>query len=67
VIEQNGSSDAICCAGDDLTDETMFELRIPNLFSIKVGSGPSQARSRVTDPQSFRQMLERLSLVGKGA
>ena len=67
VIEQNGPFDAICCAGDDLTDETMFELRIPNLFSIKVGSGPSQARSRVTDPQSFRQMLERLSLVGKGA
>jgi hypothetical protein len=45
----------------------MFELRIPNLFSIKVGSGPSQARFRVTGPQSFRQMSERLSVVGKGA
>ena len=67
VIEQNGPFDAICCAGDDLTDETIFELRIPNLFSIKVGFGPSQVRFRVRDPQSFRQMLECLSVVGKGA
>jgi trehalose 6-phosphate synthase/phosphatase len=57
VIEQDGPFDAVCCAGDDLTDETMFELQIPNLFSIKVGPGRTQARVRVSDPEAFRRLL----------
>jgi trehalose 6-phosphate synthase/phosphatase len=57
VIEQDGPFGAVCCAGDDLTDETMFELQIPNLFSIKVGPGRTQARFRVSDPEAFRRLL----------
>ncbi|MBV8814471.1 MAG: bifunctional alpha,alpha-trehalose-phosphate synthase (UDP-forming)/trehalose-phosphatase [Verrucomicrobia bacterium] len=60
VVEQDGTFDAVCCAGDDITDETMFELPIPNLFSIKVGPGRTQARFRVSDPQAFRQLLARV-------
>ncbi|MBV8585506.1 MAG: bifunctional alpha,alpha-trehalose-phosphate synthase (UDP-forming)/trehalose-phosphatase, partial [Verrucomicrobia bacterium] len=33
VVEQNGPFAAVCCAGDDSTDENMFELKIPGLLS----------------------------------
>ena len=44
-------------AGDDCSDETMFELNTPELLSIKVGDGPTQARFRVADPARLRQFL----------
>lgn len=45
------------CAGDDLTDEGMFELTLPRLLTIKVGPGPTQARFRIADPAAFRKFL----------
>jgi trehalose 6-phosphate synthase/phosphatase len=60
VLEQNNNYGAILCAGDDLTDESMFELNIPRLLTIKVGRGASQARFRVTDPAAFRKLLDDL-------
>jgi trehalose 6-phosphate synthase/phosphatase len=60
VLEQNPNYGAILCAGDDLTDESMFELNMPHLVTIKVGSGPTQARFRVTDPAAFRKLLDDL-------
>jgi trehalose-phosphatase len=58
VLEQNDNYEVALCAGDDLTDESMFELRSPRLLTIKVGSGPTQARFRVSDPGTFRQFLD---------
>jgi trehalose 6-phosphate synthase/phosphatase len=57
VLEQNDNYEVALCAGDDLTDESMFELRSPRLLTIKVGSGPTQARFRVSDPATLREFL----------
>ncbi len=62
VLEQNDNYDVALCAGDDLTDESMFELNRPRLLTIKVGIGPTRARFRVSDPATFRQFL--VSLFG---
>jgi trehalose 6-phosphate synthase/phosphatase len=58
VLEQNDNYEVALCAGDDLTDETMFELTRPRLLTIKVGIGPTQARFRISDPATFRQFLD---------
>ena len=60
VLEQNNNYEVIIVAGDDLTDESMFELNVPRMLTIKVGSGPTQARFRVTDPAAFRKLLDDL-------
>jgi trehalose 6-phosphate synthase/phosphatase len=52
---------AALCAGDDSTDESMFEIDTPNLVSIKIGPEPSHARYRVRDPAAFRKFLRDLS------
>jgi trehalose 6-phosphate synthase/phosphatase len=57
ALEQNDNYAIALCAGDDLTDEGMFELSKPRLLTIKVGIGPTQARFRVSDPEAFRQFL----------
>jgi trehalose 6-phosphate synthase/phosphatase len=49
--------DLMLCAGDDQTDETMFEIEAPGLLSIKIGSEPSRARYRLRDPAAFRKFL----------
>ncbi|HSH39682.1 MAG TPA: bifunctional alpha,alpha-trehalose-phosphate synthase (UDP-forming)/trehalose-phosphatase [Chthoniobacterales bacterium] len=51
---------AVLCAGDDQTDESMFELDLPNFISIKIGSGPSRARFRLRDPAAFRGFLRQV-------
>ena len=57
VLEQNGEYEIALCAGDDLTDESMFELSDPRLLTIKVGIGTTQARFRLPDPVSFRHFF----------
>jgi trehalose 6-phosphate synthase/phosphatase len=49
--------DVVLCAGDDQTDESMFEIDEPHFISIKVGPEPSRARYRVHDPAAFRKFL----------
>lgn len=49
--------DLVLCAGDDQTDESMFEIDVPNLISIKIGAQPSRARYRLHDPAAFRKFL----------
>ena len=56
--------DFILCAGDDQTDESMFEIEAASFVavaadfvSIKVGSYPSRARFRMRDPAAFRDFL----------
>jgi trehalose 6-phosphate synthase/phosphatase len=51
------SYDLALCAGDDQTDESMFELEAANLLTIKVGSAPSRAIYRLPDPAEFRKFL----------
>jgi trehalose-phosphatase len=58
VLEKNDNYELALCAGDDLTDESMFELSKPRLLTIKVGLGPTQARYRMSDPATFRQFLD---------
>jgi trehalose 6-phosphate synthase/phosphatase len=57
VLEQNNNYEVALCAGDDLTDESMFEPSRPRLLTVKVGIGPTQARFRISDPATFRQFL----------
>ena len=47
----------VLCAGDDQTDESMFEIDAPNFISIKIGPEPSRARYRLRDPTAFRGFL----------
>jgi trehalose 6-phosphate synthase/phosphatase len=58
VLEQNNTYEVALCAGDYLTDESMFELSRPRLLTIQVGIGPTQARFRISDPATFRQFLD---------
>jgi trehalose-6-phosphatase len=57
VLEQNNNYEVALCAGDDFTDESMFEPSRPRLLTVKVGIGPTQARFRISDPATFRQFL----------
>ncbi len=49
--------DLVLCAGDDQTDESMFEIDMAEMISIKVGSGPSRAKYRLPTPEAFRSYL----------
>lgn len=55
----DGTYDLVLCAGDDQTDESMFEIDAPNVISIKVGQELSRARFRVRDPAALRKLLAR--------
>ncbi len=52
-----GSYGAVLCAGDDQTDENMFEVDAPNFVAIKIGPEPSRAKYRLADPAAFRKFL----------
>ena len=49
--------DAVLCAGDDETDESMFRLPAENIVSIKVGMEDTAAQFRVSSPRAFRGFL----------
>ncbi len=51
--------DAVLCAGDDETDESMFRYADgAEMFSIKVGNGAdTTAKFRVSGPKAFRAFL----------
>ena len=53
-------SQGVVCAGDDLTDESMFALEGVGMVSIKIGEGATQAQHRLPDPAALRQFLERI-------
>jgi trehalose 6-phosphate phosphatase len=48
-------------AGDDRTDETVFETLTRDDVGIKVGDGPSAATLRVKDPQEMAEFLAALA------
>jgi trehalose 6-phosphate synthase/phosphatase len=49
--------DAVLCAGDDETDESMFRLTADNIISIKIGKEDTAAKFRVSSPRAFRYFL----------
>jgi trehalose 6-phosphate synthase/phosphatase len=59
--------DVMACVGDDLTDESMFEIEAPGFISIKIGLEPSRARYRLRDPAAFRQFLRDAVAAGQPA
>jgi len=49
--------DAVLCAGDDETDESMFRLNADSIISIKIGKEDTAAEFRVSGPKAFRDFL----------
>ena len=60
VLEQDQNYALVLCAGDDLTDESMFEVNRPGMLTVKIGPGATLARYRLPDPASFRQFLDEM-------
>jgi trehalose 6-phosphate synthase/phosphatase len=52
--------DFILAAGDDRTDEDLFEVLPNSAFSIKIGLGHSQARFNLNSVQEMRLLLKEL-------
>ncbi|MDT8390488.1 MAG: bifunctional alpha,alpha-trehalose-phosphate synthase (UDP-forming)/trehalose-phosphatase [Lentisphaeria bacterium] len=55
-----GSWEFIFVAGDDWTDEDMFAIVPPEAFSVKVGTGVSQANYRVDSVKEVHRILRKL-------
>ncbi len=49
------------CAGDDVTDESMFALEADNLVTVKIGDGPTKAKYRVKNPAAMRRFLREVA------
>jgi trehalose 6-phosphate synthase/phosphatase len=47
-------------AGDDRTDDDIFEALPPGALSIRVGKGPTAAKLRVESPRTLMSLLARL-------
>jgi trehalose 6-phosphate synthase/phosphatase len=54
-------ADFILAAGDDWTDEDMFEAMPEHAWTIKVGPKPSKAKWIVEDVDEMRKLLNELS------
>ena len=52
--------DFILCAGDDYTDEDMFEVLPENAYSIKVGLRQTRAHYQVPSVEKLRDILKSL-------
>ncbi len=54
--------DFILCAGDDYTDEDMFDvLKGREAYTIKIGAGETSARYRVEQMEDMLRLLDKLS------
>jgi trehalose 6-phosphate synthase/phosphatase len=64
VVEQllrRHNPDFILCAGDDYTDEDMFKALGNDAYTIKIGSGDTNARHRVDNADDLVELIEELS------
>ena len=61
VSAQNPDPELILAAGDDRTDEDLFERLSPGAWSIHVGPPPTRARYGVRTPAEMRAVLTILS------
>ncbi len=60
LLKESTTDGIAVCIGDDQTDETMLQLKKDNLFTIKVGDGPTAAAFRIPAPKQVREFLEDL-------
>lgn len=58
LLEEN-PADLVLCAGDDQTDESMYQLGQAGPISIKVGGQQTVAQYRLPTPAAFRAFLHR--------
>lgn len=58
-VLQQKKYDLIVVAGDDVTDESMFGLDLPeeSTITVRVGPGATRARYRVAHPRALRRFL----------
>ena len=60
---RNPMYDFLLAAGDDRTDEDVFEAAPETAWTIKVGGGPTHARYTLKDCREMRGLLEALAEV----
>jgi trehalose-phosphatase len=63
VLREDVPGVAVLYAGDDVTDEDALRALGPDDVGIKVGSGASAARHRVSDPDALAAVLDDLLLL----
>lgn len=63
VLIQNQDYDFILGAGDDSTDEDLFLSLPPGAFSVKIGSGNSNAQYHLKSWQSMRLVLKQFAAI----
>ena len=60
-LMRSHNPDFVLCAGDDYTDEDMFQALAGVGYSFKVGAGQTEARYRVDSAKDMLALLEELS------
>jgi trehalose 6-phosphate synthase/phosphatase len=60
LLEECGPAEFVLAAGDDATDEDMFERLDKSAITVHVGSGPSGARFRLRQRADVDKMLSEL-------
>lgn len=58
---RNPENDFLLAAGDDRTDEDVFEAAPDTAWTIKIGSGPTAARYALKNTVEMRDLLESLA------
>merc|ERR1711920_949010 len=51
---------SVFVAGDDTSDESMFDIAPPDFLTVKVGSAETHAKFRVNSPEDLRRFLWQL-------
>src|SRR3981081_4174694 len=64
LLEAFPSPDFLLAAGDDRTDEDLFERLQANAWTIHIGPGPTRASFLVADFQGLRRVLESFAELG---
>ncbi|NQU38782.1 MAG: bifunctional alpha,alpha-trehalose-phosphate synthase (UDP-forming)/trehalose-phosphatase [Lentisphaerae bacterium] len=58
---KDSDHDLVVCVGDDTTDEAMFKVEDPRLYSVKVGRGPTAAMRRLPNCEAVLDVLEEVA------
>jgi trehalose 6-phosphate synthase/phosphatase len=61
LLLNNRTYDFLLAAGDDVTDESLFQALPDSVYSIKVGTGSSAAKYNLKSYKSMRALLKSLS------
>ena len=57
LLEGQGPFELVLVAGDDVTDESMYQLELRNLIPINVGQRQTHAQCILPDPAALRRLL----------